>query len=80
MKKLVIYLAIGVVIVTLSVLVARSNSFGFGQTDFTKYSTGITALMKMLMDWKSIAYVGLPVGLVLWLMDKYLGIGVLHKE
>ena len=79
MKKLGIYLVIGATIMTIGVLIARSNSFGFGQTNFSHYSTGIVGLMKTFMDWKSIAYVGLPVGLALWLMDKYLAVGILKK-
>jgi hypothetical protein len=71
LKTLAVTLLLGMAVTSFAVLIARSKSFGFQLTDLQNASVGINSLMRMMMDWKSVAYIGIPAGLLLFVLEVF---------
>ena len=71
MKELVFCVAMGCVTTVLMAVVANSSG-GFTEANLAQASTGIRALMHLMMDYKAAAYVGIPTGFVLFGLSKLL--------
>jgi hypothetical protein len=84
MKRILSFIGLGIILNTLMVLMARSSILGFTQSTLDQATnnekTGLLALMNMMQDYKSILYVGIPVGIILYLFDRFVIRGNKNKK
>ncbi len=60
----------GIVLCSIMVLVANS-SIGFSAQTLTNASSGLNALMKLMMSWTSIPTIGTLAGILMYLLDRF---------
>ncbi len=78
-KMFGVTVGVGVGAVAIGCLMANSST-GFTTSDLATATSGIRELMRTMMDWNSMFYIGIPTGVVLFGLCKLLKINFCKEE